>query len=98
MAGMMPMAATVLTGLNLVLLAALGAVWIGNYRTFKAPLALGLVVFAAVLFVENAVAVYFFLFSPGMLYADASPVQTTVAVMRTLQFVALASLTWVTMQ
>ena len=93
--GQMSMAAAFLTGVNLLLLATLGVVWIRNYRTFRSNLILGLIGFSGVLFVENAVALYFY-FSTSMLYAPG--VEGTVALMRILQFVALAFLTWVTMQ
>ena len=89
------MAAAALTGVNLLMLTTLAVVWIRNYRTFRSNLILGLIAFAAVLFVENAVALYFY-FSTSMLYA--SGVEDIVAVMRILQFVAIAFLTWVTMQ
>ncbi len=96
--GTMSTVAAALSGVNLVLLAALGAVWVRNYRTFKTPLILGLIAFAAVLFVENAVAVYFYLDMGAMLYAKTPTVNNIVATMRILQFVAIAFLTWVTMQ
>ncbi len=97
MAEMTSMLGMGVTVFNLVLLVALGVVWLRNYRTFHSPLLLGLVVFAVVLFVENTVAVYFY-FSTGMLFAQGPFVQTAVAAMRSLQFVALGVLTWVTMQ
>lgn len=90
-------AATALSGLNIVLLAAILVVWGRNYRRFRTPLTLGLVAFALVLAVENLVAIGFFL-SSGMLYAASPVTQTTVLVMRGLQFVALAALTYVTMR
>jgi hypothetical protein len=95
--GLVSMLGMAVTVVNLALLTALGVVWVRNYRTFGSPLLLGLVVFAVVLFVENAVAVYFY-FSTGMLFAMGPFVETTVAAMRGLQFVALLVLTWVTMQ
>jgi hypothetical protein len=95
--GMLSMFATAVTGVNLLLLAVLGFVWIRNYRTFNSPLLLGLIAFAAVMFVENGIAIYFY-FSAGMLFAGSPIVQQSVAAMRILQFVALIFLTWVTMQ
>jgi hypothetical protein len=89
--------ATVLSVLNIGLLAVLLAVWGRNYRRFGTPLTLGLVAFAVVLAVENVVAIGFFL-SSGMLYAAAPAAQTTVLAMRALQFVALAFLTYVTLR
>ena len=86
-----------LAGLNAALLAALAAVWLRNYRTFRTPMALGLLAFAAVLLFENLLAVYFF-FDMRMLYAADPSVHLAVAVLRALQFVALVSLTAVTLR
>lgn len=99
MAGMTPYLtiASALSGLNVLLLAALAVVWIGNYREFRTPLTLGLIGFSLVLLVENLVALGFF-FSMGMLYAGSEPAQLAVLSMRSLQFVALVLLTYVTMQ
>lgn len=93
----MPLVATLLSGVNLLLLGALGYVWARNYRTFKTPLVLGLVAFTGVMAVENAVAVYFF-FSMGMLYSGSPTAQVTALSMRVLQTIALCFLTWVTMK
>jgi len=89
--------ASVLSGLNIALLAVLLSVWWRNYREFGTPLTLGLVAFAVVLAVENVVAIGFF-FSSGMLYAADAGAQTAVLAMRALQFVALAFLTYVTLR
>lgn len=91
------LAGIVLSGVNVVLLLALSVVWLRNYRTFRTPLLLGLVAFAAVLLVENAAAIYYF-FSMEMLFTADPTVQTVVAVLRGLQFVALAFLTYVTLK
>lgn len=90
-------AGIVLSGVNVVLLLALSVVWLRNYRTFRTPLLLGLVAFAVVLLIENAAAIYYF-FSMKMLFAADPTVQTVVAVLRGLQFVALAFLTYVTLK
>ncbi|MFW6437137.1 MAG: hypothetical protein ACOCYZ_05850 [Halococcoides sp.] len=97
MAGMTPwlMAATALSGLNVLLLVALAVIWGRNYRQFQSPMTLGLLTFAVVLAVENLIALYFF-FSMGMLYADSATAQAAVLAMRTLQFFALVVLTAVT--
>jgi hypothetical protein len=89
--------ATALAGLNALLLVALGAVWLRNYRTFGTNLILGLLAFAGVMLLENLVAVYYF-FSMGMLYASDPVAQQAVVVLRALQFLALLFLTYVTMQ
>ena len=90
-------AASALSGLNVVLLIALLVVWGRNYRTFRTRLTLGLIGFALVLLVENAVALFFF-FDMGMLYAGSTAAQSTVLAMRALQCVALSSLTVVTVR
>jgi hypothetical protein len=89
--------ATAFAGLNVLLLAALGFVWLRNYRTFKTPPILGLLAFSAVLLVENVAAIYFF-FSMGMLYSGSPRAQLFVAGLRGLEFLALAFLTYVTWQ
>ncbi len=91
------MIATGVAALNVCLLLALTAVWTRNYRTFGSDMTLGLLVFGAVLTVENLTAIYYFL-SQASLYAKMEPVGTAVLVLRSLQFVALAFLTWVTMK
>jgi hypothetical protein len=90
-------AATALAGLNVLLLAALGGVWLNNYRTFGTTLVFGLLAFAAVMLVENAVAVYYFV-SMQSLYAGDAHVQQAVLVLRALQLVAIAFLTYVTLK
>jgi hypothetical protein len=50
--------AMVATGVNLVLLAALGIIWGRNYRQLRSRQTLGMLVFAVVLFIENGVALY----------------------------------------
>lgn len=87
--------ATGLSVVNIVLLATLTIIWGRNYRTFRTPLILGLLIFGALLLVENAAAVYFF-FSTEMLYSGAPGVDRAVAILRALQSVALVSLTYVT--
>ena len=89
------MLATGVAGLNVVLLLILTGIWVRNYRTFGSDMTLGLIVFGAVMLIENVTAIYYFL-AQGSLYAEMEPVGTSVLVLRTLQFVALAFLTWVT--
>ena len=89
--------ASALSAVNVLLLAALGAVWLRNYRKFRTPMVLGLLAFAVVLLVENLTALYFF-FDMRMLFAADPGVHLAVAVLRALEFVALAFLTYVTMR
>jgi len=90
-------AAVALSAVNVVLLLGLIVVWLRNYRTFRSTLALGLVAFAVAMLVENVVALYFSV-SMASLYGDGAVVGRTVLLLRALQFLALAFLTYVTMQ
>lgn len=89
--------ATALASINILLLVGLTIVWLRNYRTFGSSLILGLVAFGAVMMIENGVAIYFF-FSMQMLYGSDPTAQSTVVVLRALQFIALVFLTYVTMK
>jgi hypothetical protein len=89
--------ASALSAVNVVLLGALVVVWLRNYRTFRTPMVLGLVAFATVLLVENLTALYFF-FDMRMLFAADPQVHFAVVVLRALEFLALAFLTYVTMR
>ena len=91
------LAASALSAVNVVLLAALSVVWLRNYRTFRTPMVLGLVAFALVLLIENLTALFFF-FDMRMLFAADPRVHQAVVVLRAMEFVALAFLTYVTMK
>jgi len=90
-------AAAVLAGLNVLLLVPLIGVWVRNYSTFRTNLVLGLATFGVAMFAENALALYFF-FSMQSFYAGDPHVQEAVLVLRTLQFVAIAVLSYVTLR
>ena len=87
--------ATLLSGANALMLAVLIVVWGRNYRTFGSGMTAGLAAFGIAMFIENVVAIYFF-FSTSMLYAGAVGSQQAVVVLRALQTIALAFLTYVT--
>lgn len=89
--------ATALSGVSILLLLGLVAVWLRNYRTFKSSLTLGLLAFGLVLLVENVLALYFF-FSTNMLYAGDPLAQRALLTLRGLQLCAVAFLTYVTMK
>ena len=91
------LAASAMAAVNVLLLGTLTVVWARNYRTFGTSMIAGLVAFAAVMLLENAAAIYFF-FSMRMLYSGDPGVQQVVAVLRGLQLVALAFLTYVTLK
>jgi len=95
--GALIQAASALAAVNIVFLVVLTAVWIRNYRTFQTTLVLGLIAFGVAMLVENAVAVYFF-FSMQSFYSGDPHVQQAVLVLRAIQLVALAVLTWVTLR
>ena len=84
-----------LAAVNLALLTVLIGIWLWNYRTFRSPLLLGLLLFAAVLAVENVVAIVAYI-STEMIYAGGQTAMYTVVGLRALQFVALTFLTVVT--
>ncbi len=92
------LAGMVLSVLNSALLAVLLSVWISNYRQFRSNLVLGLVGFSAVLLIENLFAVFFFFRSMAMLYSSDPLVGEIVVAVRLLELVAIAFLTYVTLQ
>lgn len=89
--------ATALSGGNLALLGVLTYVWVQNYRTFRTPLVLGLLAFSLVFVLENLVVIYFF-FAEAMLYGYDPIVHRVMLALRSLQFAALLSLAYVTVQ
>ncbi len=95
--GGLAMGGMLLAGVNAALLATLGAVWARNYRQFRTGMVLGLVAFSGALLAENLVAVYFSL-SMQTLYASDPLVGGTVLVMRSLEFLAVGLLAYVTLQ
>jgi hypothetical protein len=91
-------AGMVLAVINSVLLTMLTVVWLRNYRQFRSTMILGLVGFSAVLLLENLVGIYFFFDSMTMLYSADPLVGQVVIVMRSLQLVAVAFLSYVTLK
>ena len=63
------------SALNVGMLAALCVVWGRNYRRFRSKHTLGLFTFGALLLVENALAVYYYVVDPMLSawYATAVP-------------------------
>lgn len=85
---------------NLLLLAGMGAIWGRNYRQLRSKHSLGLLVFAVILFAENAFALYFYQFDPVLrVWVSSVPVvaQTAMTTLRVLEAVALAVLAWITL-
>ncbi len=60
-------AARIAAALNVVLLLALGYVWLDNYREHRAGHTLGLLVFAGMLFAQNLLWLYFYLLHPAFI-------------------------------
>jgi hypothetical protein len=89
--------ATALAALNVVLLAPLVVVWARNYSTFRTTLVAGLLVVAVAMLVENALAIYYF-FSMQSFYAMDPGVTQAVVVLRAIQFVAVAVLSYATLK
>lgn len=94
-------AARVAAGLNLLILLALGSVWLRNYRRHGAAHTLGLLVFGALLVVENALWLYFYLVHPAFIgwFVDAGPdVQVGMTLLCGLELVALVALARITLR
>jgi hypothetical protein len=91
-----------LSVLNGVLLIGLGYVWGRNFFRFRSKHTFGLLVFAVLLFAENALAIYFFVFQPTLTAWITSaklvpPIaQQAMLALRVLEFAGIAFLTWVT--
>ncbi|WP_458209334.1 hypothetical protein [Haladaptatus sp. NG-SE-30] len=87
-------------GVNLLLLLALGSVWLHNYRRHGAKHTLGLLVFAAFLLVENALWLYFYVFHPAFVgwFVNAGvDVQFGMMLLCGFELVALAFLARITL-
>lgn len=89
--------ASILAGVTLVCLLVLTAVWARNYRRFRTTLVFGLLAFAVAMLAENALALYFFA-TMQSLYSGDPHVQQAVLVLRTLQLVAVGTLTYATLK
>jgi hypothetical protein len=91
----------VAAGVNVVLLAGLGYVWGRNYLDFRSKHALGLLLFSAFLFAENALSLYFYLMHPALsawystsMSSLAWRATTILHVCETLGLVFMAWITW----
>lgn len=88
-------AARLAAALNLVVLAALGWVWLRNYRSHGARHTLMLLVFAAVLILQNLLWLYFYVLHPafvGWFVNSAVDVKAGVLALCGLELVGLAVL------
>lgn len=87
-------AAALFAGVNVVLLVVLTGVWLSNFRRFRTAMTLGFLSFGVVLLIENLIALYVFFALPEF-DAIATVVQQVTLLLRVLEFVALACLSWV---
>jgi len=88
-------AARLAAALNLVLLAALGGVWLRNYLDHGARHTLSLLIFAALLLVQNAVWLYFYTLHAGYVgwfEATGTDVQVGMMALCGLELLGLAVL------
>lgn len=91
--------ARLLAGVNVVLLLALGSVWLPSYRRHGATHTLGLLVFAGFLLVENLLWVYFYALHPAFIgwFQNTQPaVQIGLTALCGLELLALGFLVWIT--
>jgi hypothetical protein len=86
-----------LSVLNLGLLALLVYVWMTNYRQYQTALTLGFLCFGSALILEN-IAVLYMWYMMEMIYVTAEPTLQVFLLATVLQFVALVSISWVTVR
>jgi hypothetical protein len=86
-------AARLAAGVNIVLLLGLIAVWGRTYREVRAPMTLGIIVFAGFLLAENVVALYFYFTAPAM-PTLAVQFMMILQVLETVGIAVLAYVTW----
>jgi hypothetical protein len=93
--------ARVAAGLNILLLAVLLSIWGRNYLELRSKHALGLMVFAILLLLENVVALYIYLLDPtlSVWFSSAVPAIAWQGMMslHLLETVGIAFLVWITM-
>jgi hypothetical protein len=93
--------ARVAAGLNILLLAVLLSIWGRNYLELRSKHALGLMVFAILLLLENVVALYIYLLDPtlSVWFSSAVPAIAWQGMMslHLLETVGVAFLVWITM-
>jgi len=92
-------AARIAVAVNVVLLAVLAGIWGRNYRKLGSRHTLGMLMFAALLPLENASGLYFSLVDPPCLRGSARRSLTwrAVSLFHVLEPVAIAIITWTTL-
>lgn len=100
--GLLILLAEVATVVNIVLLAALAAIWGRNYRRLRSKHSLGLFVFSLLLLSQNGLSLYYYLWDPVLSDWFRDPELVPATAMRglmlldILQLVAIGFLAWVT--
>ncbi|PSP80263.1 hypothetical protein BRC81_03505 [Halobacteriales archaeon QS_1_68_20] len=100
--GLLIQLAQAATALNIVLLAALAAIWGRNYRRLRSKHALGLLVFSLLLLSQNGLSLYYYLWDPTLSDWFRDPELVPTVAMRglmmldMLQLAAVGFLVWVT--
>ncbi|WP_318570134.1 hypothetical protein [Salinigranum marinum] len=93
--------ARVTAGLNVLLLAVLLSIWGRNYLDLRSKHALGLMVFAVLLLLENLVALYIYLVDPtlSVWFSSAVPDIAWQGMMslHVLETIGVGFLVWITM-
>lgn len=93
--------ARIATGVNVLLLAVLIAIWGRNYAQLRSRQTLGMVVFAVLLLVENLFAFYVFSLDPvlSLWFSNEvpDPAWQAMSVFHVVETIAIAFLTWVTL-
>ncbi|MBS3142225.1 hypothetical protein J4464_02440 [Candidatus Woesearchaeota archaeon] len=84
---------TVVTAVNVLLIIALLNVYVRNMMKIRSGFTMGLFVFALLFLIENIVSLYFFV---TMMPYYAMDIEGFVFVLKTLQMLAFATLTWIT--
>lgn len=98
--GIWPTIARISVTLNVLLLLALGTIWMRNYWQFRSKHTLGLFVFSLLLLAANSLAMYFYMVDPTLAgwFATAVPAVAwrAMVLLHVLETVALLFLAWVT--
>lgn len=87
-------AARVAAGLNVVLLVALAAMWVRNYRVIRSKQTLGSIVFALLLLAENSLAFYYYNFADIALSAPAVRAMMYLQILEAAAIVVLVAVFW----
>jgi hypothetical protein len=93
--------ARIAVALNIALLAVLGSVWGRNYLQLRSKHTLGMLLFAALLLLENLFALYFYLVDPDLSVWFSTQVPPiawrAMLLFHVLELLAIAAITWTTL-